>query len=188
LKKQIFAALALCIVSALCLTACGTVQTKFTVSFNSNSGNEVDSITTDGKSALSRELEIPEREAYEFKGWFVDSVFEIPFYKEYFVYNPTDKDITVYAKWRARELTGVEVLSYPVKKNYTVLENPDVTGGVLRLLYDDGKYSKVLDMEVSMVKNADVLDTVGDADKAITIVYSGYEFKYPVRVAARVQV
>jgi len=77
------------------VTKCQTVE----VSFNSNGGTEISNI-----SGMSHHTfiapEDPEREGYDFAGWFTDAALTKPFD---FTKDTVDKAMTLYAKWTAKK-------------------------------------------------------------------------------------
>lgn len=71
---------------------------QYTITFDSKEGSEVEPIITDGKSKL--ELPQPQREGYQFMGWYFDDEEWLrPLEEETLVGSPITSDVTVYAKW-----------------------------------------------------------------------------------------
>jgi len=68
--------------------------TSFVVTFNSQGGSEVASVTVD-KGAVVARPDDPAKEGFIFKGWFTESTCE----NEYNFETPVTQAITLYAKW-----------------------------------------------------------------------------------------
>ena len=75
---------------ALFLTSCGK---KYSLSFNTNGGNEISSVTIDNKTEYT--LPIPTRDGFEFIGWYLSSDFSGDSITSITISSNT----TVYAKW-----------------------------------------------------------------------------------------
>lgn len=89
------------IIILMLLSACGG-QNKLKIHFDSNQGSPVNSIVTDGNSAVKLPKN-PTKEGYDFEGWFYDNVtFEMPFESDSLLLRPIASDLTVYAKWVAK--------------------------------------------------------------------------------------
>ncbi|MDG0888296.1 RCC1 domain-containing protein [Paracholeplasma manati] len=73
---------------------------QYTITFNSNSGSNVPSITQDFDS-LVIEPSIPSREGYTFDGWFEDSNLT----ESYTFSKMSSNNITLYAKWTINDYT-----------------------------------------------------------------------------------
>ena len=93
-------------------TATWTIN-QYTISFETNGGSIISSITGDYNSAVSDPEAGPEKTGYTFVGWFADPELTIPYV---FTTIPAE-DITVYAKW---EVT-----------NYNLTVNADAHATVL---------------------------------------------------------
>lgn len=79
------------------------VSDDITITFDSNGGSAVVSITTDGKSYITIPGD-PEKDGYIFDGWFWDNeTFLEPFYDDDLFNQPVTKSFTVYAKWLVDE-------------------------------------------------------------------------------------
>lgn len=52
--------------------ACDVVEEKFTISFNTNGGNKIDSIDIKKGIDTTKKIEKPVRDGYEFNGWYLD--------------------------------------------------------------------------------------------------------------------
>ncbi|MBN2503832.1 MAG: InlB B-repeat-containing protein, partial [Bacilli bacterium] len=69
-----------------------------TITFNSNGGSAVATITNVYRTTISQPAN-PTREGYSFKGWYEDEGFTIP-YRFVFI---EDRDVTLYAKWEINQ-------------------------------------------------------------------------------------
>ncbi len=114
---------------------------EYTISFESNGGSEVDSITQDYNTSLI-EPNIPTRTYYTFEGWYSDEALSNPFT---FATMPAE-NITLYAKWTINEYTinfesngGNEVTSITQDYNTMVLapSDPERTGYIFEGWYSD---------------------------------------------------
>jgi len=100
MKRILFAALI--ITMSLVFMACGTTL-SLTITFDTNGGSAVQSITTDGKSEVIIPAD-PTKVGYTFDGWYLDDTT----YNELFVENslidsPEIESFTVYAKWTVNQ-------------------------------------------------------------------------------------
>ena len=75
-----------------------SAPTAFTVSFDSNGGRKVDSLSVK-KGGLASEPAAPQRDGYTFDGWYSDSGLT----EKFDFAAKITKDITLYAKWTADE-------------------------------------------------------------------------------------
>ncbi|MGI6594606.1 MAG: InlB B-repeat-containing protein [Christensenellales bacterium] len=75
---------------------------KFTINFNPNEGSDVDAITQDYDTAVSKPND-PTRPGYGFSGWYTTAELNV----EYNFVRMPGKDITVYAGWTANNNTIV---------------------------------------------------------------------------------
>ncbi|PKK97133.1 MAG: hypothetical protein CVV58_02785, partial [Tenericutes bacterium HGW-Tenericutes-3] len=86
------------------LASCAQGET-FTISFNSNGGSYVESITFDTNESFTTPLD-PTKTGYDFAGWFLDdATFDVPVSAESLIENALSELITVYAKWTAHQYT-----------------------------------------------------------------------------------
>lgn len=69
---------------------------KYEVTFKTNGGSKVESISLKAGSTLE-ELEVPTKEGYEFKGWYIDGK---PFDED----TKIESDITLVAKWEKKKI------------------------------------------------------------------------------------
>lgn len=88
-------------------------DTLYTISFNTNGGNEIESITN-GAGADIVFPEVPVKEGLVFAGWYSDAELTAPFTAKTF---PAE-DVTLYAKWAG---------SYQDFENYTATPNGNFT-------------------------------------------------------------
>ncbi len=86
------------VVLLLLLTGCNILTTTYTITFDSNGGTAVSSISTDGKTLGT--LPTVEKEGFLFDGWFFDDeTFAIPLNVENLIAQNITANFTVYAKW-----------------------------------------------------------------------------------------
>ena len=113
---------------------------NYTVTFNSNGGNEVESVKTGILSFLPE----PAKENYEFAGWFTSAslsgnAITVPF--------SVEKDVTLYAKWLPTYLVsfetngGSEIASF---RGRTVesISTPEKSGFTFIAWYSDSSLTK----------------------------------------------
>ncbi|HEY8364866.1 MAG TPA: InlB B-repeat-containing protein [Haloplasmataceae bacterium] len=75
-------------------------QKYYTITFESNGGNQIQAITAKPKTPITKPKD-PEKTGYTFSGWYTDSKLESPFT---FKMMP-NKNITLYAKWTINQYT-----------------------------------------------------------------------------------
>jgi len=120
---------------SICLSACSS-EKSYTLSFDSNGGNAIEPVTTDGKSVVVIP-EDPEKSGFVFQGWYLDNdTFLEPFTANSLVNQPITKNLTVFAKWTAvptdyytvdfETQCNIGVTSQQVYKE-TGLSVPDIT-------------------------------------------------------------
>lgn len=90
----------------------GITTTKFTVNFETNGGNEIESVSV-ARSTKVKEPTAPTKEGYTFDGWYTDKNCT----KKYDFATRVKSDFTLYAKWVA----GEKVPEPAVNKNAIVL-------------------------------------------------------------------
>ena len=93
----------------------GWIKNKYIISFNSNGGTIVNSITKYYKEKLIEPIP-PVKEGYTFAGWYEDGKLT----KKYLFDTVLAKDITLYAKWNKNE---VKKPVSPVNNKYTISFN-----------------------------------------------------------------
>ena len=93
----------------------GWIKNKYIISFNSNGGTIVNSITKYYKEKLIEPIP-PVKEGYTFAGWYEDGKLT----KKYLFDTVLAKDITLYAKWNKNE---VKKPVSPVNNKYTIRFN-----------------------------------------------------------------
>ncbi|MDE6551288.1 MAG: InlB B-repeat-containing protein [Clostridia bacterium] len=126
-KKTLLIALICLIVSAasLGLAACkkgDDTPTTYTLSFNSNGGSSVDSITLEEGKAVT--LPASTKTNYAFCGWYFDNnTFNDVANGTTLKYLSVKSDLTVYAKWEALDLTrdGVYGANFDVKVTDSII-------------------------------------------------------------------
>ena len=92
-----------------------------------------------------------------------------------------DKETTFDVTIVKHTATKIELVSKPTKLQYKVGEKLDLTGGKIKVFYND-ETSEVLDMTESMLKGNVSLDTVGS--KLITLKVDDQETSFEVTVTA----
>ena len=114
MKKRLF--VVAFIAFMLLLSACGTENITFTISFDSNGGSDIESIAYDGQTQVSIP-DNPTKEGFIFDGWFWDNgTFLIPFTANSLLDQPIQSDLTVYAKW----ITPDSELTIQLKQIYAL--------------------------------------------------------------------
>ncbi|MCH5163443.1 MAG: InlB B-repeat-containing protein, partial [Clostridiales bacterium] len=109
-KTKLFAVL-VAVVLALCCALVGCNKT-FTVTFESNGGSSVASVQVDKDGKVTKPTN-PNKEGYNFVAWFKDEALT----QEWkFDTDTVTGDITLYAKWEAKQVTP-EVTKYTVTFN-----------------------------------------------------------------------
>lgn len=143
--KQIVSNLASEEDSKITLYAQWTIN-KYTVSFDSNGGSSVVSITQDYKSTIIAP-ENPTKDGYQFDGWYKDSGLTT----KYFPTNMPSSNITLYAKWKANSYTITFVVNggsniSPITSEYLSKiakpENPTKEGFEFVNWYSDAEYTE----------------------------------------------
>lgn len=92
MKKRLL--LFLSVALTLILASCGGGSKTFNVSFNSNGGTSI-STQEVSRGGKLEEFTQPTKQGYEFKGWYIDSSFNV----EFDLKKEIEKDIELYAKW-----------------------------------------------------------------------------------------
>lgn len=107
----------------------------YTVTFNSNGGTDVESITNVKRNSTITEPEAPTRDGYAFKGWFRDTKLT----KEWkFDTDTVTGNITLYAKWEYNATSGLSML--PNGESYTITglgSATDVTDVVIPSIFNN---------------------------------------------------
>src|SRR5690554_2137783 len=120
---------------------------QYTITFNSNGGSSVSSITQDYATTVSKPTD-PTKVGYTFAGWYSDSNLNTPYT---FTTMPAE-DITLYAKWNIitysinYELDGGDnhvsnPSSYTVETNTITLSEPSKEGYTFSGWYSDEQYT-----------------------------------------------
>lgn len=127
---------------------------SFTVSFNSNGGSQVSSVTyTEGEDfTLPKD---PTKEGYTFAGWFFDqTTFANPFTSTSWIDQEVNDDVTLYAKWTINQYTIMyaldggtnasgNVTSYTVEDTISFL-SPTRSGYLFEGWYTDLSYTSLV--------------------------------------------
>ena len=93
-----------------------------------------------------------------------------------------DGTVTVtytFAKTAEARVTGIEITAEPTKKTYSVGDTLDLTGGKIKVTYEDGKTDTV-DITSDMVSG---FDSTVEGDKTVTVTYGGFTDTFMVTVA-----
>lgn len=140
------------IVAAILLSGCG----NFIYTVTLNLYDDVTEMQSVFGGSLSH-IKIPQREGYNFEGWFYDSEFNLP-------YNDGDSinsNITLYAKWSLGEITvtyyldSINSIQQTTAIGEDLIENPQLTGFIfvgwytdagLTVPYESDKATKTMDL------------------------------------------
>lgn len=119
----------------LFLSACTNPTASITISFDSNGGSAVGTISYDKETSFKMPSD-PKKEGFSFSGWYFDNeTFSELFMTETLKNKKMDTDFTVYAKWTANKIDipveqyrvtydsngGAEVIALDVVKGETVV-------------------------------------------------------------------
>ncbi len=105
--KKLLLAVILCLF-VVTLTACGgDEKNKYTVTFNSNGGSAVESVTVEEGKTVAAPAS-PIRDMYDFAGWFTD----LECTSEYDFSIGVTSNITLYAKWNAVDPASIYTITY----------------------------------------------------------------------------
>ncbi|MBU1094120.1 MAG: InlB B-repeat-containing protein [Firmicutes bacterium] len=92
------------IIGMLFILASCIQEGGFSIIFNSNGGNVLESLTYDGSSLVLPDN--PTKTGYDFDGWYLDDVtFLVPFSIQSILDEPLQNDLTVFAKWSINQYT-----------------------------------------------------------------------------------
>lgn len=119
---------------------------KYTISFNTNAGTEVEPITQNYQTSVSAPSS-PAKNGYKFEGWYSDSALK----NKYTFTTMPAKDITLYAKWSLENYKITYNLeggannknnpsSFTVESNDITLQSPTKTGYKFVGWYSDSAY------------------------------------------------
>lgn len=89
----------------------------YTVTFDSNGGTAVESITNVERNSTISEPAAPTKDGYEFAGWFADAKLSK---KWTFATDKVKGDITLYAKWDYNATNDLEMILNQTSNTYTV--------------------------------------------------------------------
>ncbi len=109
----------------LILLLSGCTPRIYTVSFESNGGTFIESVTREEGQVLTQP-EIPLREGYEFKGWYKDSLLN----ETYDFTTEVTSDLELYSKWQQISYELVQYLGYENNTEslyFTFEENLSIT-------------------------------------------------------------
>lgn len=115
---------------------------------------------TVGKGTPVEEPEDPEREGYEFDGWFADAAYTKPWDFN----TPINEDTTIYAKWKQmftvtfKGPDGIDVPDQPVVEGgkATEPEDPDLKGPKFGGWFADEKYTTLWDFNTPITKDTTI--------------------------------
>ena len=132
-------------VIGLSMIACA-LTANVTISFDTNGGSEVQSITTDGKSAINLPDD-PTKTGYTFAGWYLDdATYSDGFDANSLIESPVKNNIIVYAKWTINQYsisfnvnggTDVAAIVGDYASSVTVPIVPTKTGHTFEGWYSD---------------------------------------------------
>lgn len=140
------------------LTTLFSCQNKeYTITFETNGGSEVTSITKKANSAISKPKN-PIKEGYTFNGWYLDKELT----KKYTFSKMPDKNITLYAKWIISKYTvtfysngGNDISPITIEHNKTITKpNDPINPGYTFLgWFKDLDSSELFDFSTPITKN-----------------------------------
>ncbi|MBO4573372.1 MAG: InlB B-repeat-containing protein [Clostridia bacterium] len=113
-KLKLFILLVAAALMALCGCKSGGVK-SITISFETNGGNEIAAVDYKAGDVLS--LPTPEKDGYEFVGWYLDEEFIKAVSKEGF---DAAEDVTLYAMWREVALATTYTVTFDTMGGNTV--------------------------------------------------------------------
>jgi uncharacterized repeat protein (TIGR02543 family) len=149
-------------------TACSTNVSTFTVSFNSNGGNPVESILVEEGLSVGS-IEDPSRDGYRFADWYIDSSFNVIFDDSKVI----DKDIELYAKW--------DIINYNIIYNLnggtndvTAPKNYDISSSFDLPAPSKTRY-KFLGWYTSEDFNGDAISSILQGGKGDLVLYAKWE-------------
>ena len=94
-------------------------------------------------------------------------------------YNPVELDyIKTTVNVSEKSVTGIEIDSLPTKTVYTEGDGFDVTGGKIKVIYDNESF-EIVDMKESMISGFDSSKT---GEQTVTVSFSGFETSFDVMV------
>lgn len=161
----------------------GTIDVgKYKVTFDANGGN-----VDNGKEYMYcfygdkyEELPTPTKAGYKFVGWFTEKNGGTEVTKDTSV---PEGDHTLYAKWEERALNSIEVATMPTKTVYRLNSQLDLTGGKLKLIYNNGE-TDTIDMSKEGV-SVSGFNSSTEGEKTLTITYGGKSTSFKVTVTQR---
>jgi len=134
-----------------------TEEVKYTVTFNTNGGNEISPIQVTKGSKLTLPAN-PTKEGYSFVGWYTDEDLTIPFNNQ----APINSNLTLYAKWDSISYTvhfetngGSEIADVTVKhgNKLTRPTEPTKEGYDFVGWYTDEQLKNEYDFNTSITSN-----------------------------------
>ena len=188
------------LVFAFALVGCNKDNKKdddsITVTFNTNGGSSIDSVTVTAENAKTFALPAnPTKEGYVFEGWFLDDAFT----KAFNSLNLDEKTITLYAKWteEGSALSANVSFSFDVDVTVTDLkveegaepakpENTKLSGTVtIDALLESAEVEKLEDLKgtLNLVLNAEGLNALVGVDSESL----GQVFQNPITLSLYLQ-
>ena len=188
------------LVFAFALVGCNKDNKKdddsITVTFNTNGGSSIDSVTVTAENAKTFALPAnPTKEGYVFEGWFLDAGFT----KAFNSLNLDEKTITLYAKWteEGSALSANVSFSFDVDVTVTDLkveegeepatpENTKLSGTVtIDALLESAEVEKLEDLKgtLNLVLNAEGLNALVGVDSESL----GQVFQNPITLSLYLQ-
>ncbi|MCL2522428.1 MAG: leucine-rich repeat protein [Erysipelotrichales bacterium] len=149
--------LAVALFCLLILSACR--NERFTVTFNSNGGSEVEQMHIRSGVEVNFPTQ-PTKAGYRFDGWFLDNnVFQVSFDNRFLIATPLRNNITVFARWQISDTNHpIERISVtnPTRTLYALGESLDVRGSRVSLFFvDNNRGRQDIDLRLDHIRNFD---------------------------------
>lgn len=159
--KKLFYSLFMALCATLLFTGCQkdpVITPEFTVTFNTNGGNEVNAVMVEQGSKLAKPTD-PTKGEFIFAGWFKDAAWVTPWN---FDTDVVTKDVTLYAKWTTVTYTvtfntdgGSNVEPLTVAKGSKVVQplSPTKSGAAFDNWYTESAKTTVYDFNTVVNAN-----------------------------------
>lgn len=148
----------LAVVLLCLLVLSGCREERFTVTFNSNGGSDVNSMNIRSGVEVNFPAQ-PTRSGHRFDGWFIDNdTFRVNFDNRFLVDNPLRNNITVFARWQVSDTNHpIERISVtrPTRVLYTLGEELDLSGSRVSIFFVDNINTQVIDTRPEHVRYFD---------------------------------
>lgn len=136
-----------------------TSNKTYTVSFETNMENKIDSTKTNQDGKIEEPSTLV-REGYDFIGWYLDYELTIPFSFKYKI----NRDLTIYAKWEIKKINVNLFDGEEIVKNYefnygdilTEISEPNLTGRDCLGIYFDKEFNTIYDKSEEIVLKEDL--------------------------------